>query len=326
MARQQYGDVSKTVASWQEWLATIQERLEQWEAAQKSRADVLAIRSKIYGKDNWHATDARLELEQTVRLSKMTPAERERVAKAAASNHQVLLLIDQKKFADARPVAEEALESRKKLLGDAHPDTAASLQNLAFVNWKMGNDIGAERLYQQAIESMTNVGARMHPTTATILENLGMLYRARRDYSRAEPLLQESLDIRTKILAPNNRDTVSSLDALVTLYDRMRGDTSLEDLSTAAKLTEAIAIGEKAVVIARRRAETSEAVADGCDWLGQLYEKRQDWAAAQTCERRRSRSRRSFMATETGARPTRKWLWSRRCGSPRWLPKTGSTS
>ena len=280
LARQQYGDFSKTVASWQEWLAAIHERLEQWEAAQKSRADVLAIRSKIYGKDDWQATDARLALEQTIRLSKMTPVERERVAKAAASNHQVLSLIAQKKFADARPVAEEALESRKKLLGDAHPDTATSLQNLAYVYGRMGNDIGAERLYQQALASMTKVGARTHPTTATILENLGLLYRARRDYSKAEPLLRDSLDIRTKILGPNDRDTVSSLDALITLYDRMRGDTSLEDLSTAEKLTEAIAIGEKAVAIARRRAETSEAVADGCDWLGQLYEKRQDWAAA----------------------------------------------
>jgi len=280
LARQQYGDDSKTVASWQEWLATIQERLEQWEAAQKSRADVLAIRSKIYGKDDWHTTDARLALEQTIRLSKMTPVERERVAKAAASNHQVHLLIGQKKFADARPVAEEALESRKKLFGDSHPDMATSLQNLAFVYGKMGNDIEAERLYQHAIEIMTKVGARMHPSTATILENLGVLYRARRDYSKAEPRLRESLDIRTKTLGPNDRDTISSLDALITLYDRMRGDTSLEDLSTAEKLTEAIAIGEKAVEIARRRAETSEAVADGCDWLGQLYEKRQDWAAA----------------------------------------------
>ena len=43
LARQQYGDASKTVASWQEWVALRQEQIEQWQAAQQSQADVLAI-------------------------------------------------------------------------------------------------------------------------------------------------------------------------------------------------------------------------------------------------------------------------------------------
>jgi tetratricopeptide (TPR) repeat protein/CHAT domain-containing protein len=281
LARRQYGNTSETVAGWHEWLANTQEKLEQWPAAQKSRAEVLVIRGKIYGEDDWHMMDARLALEQTVRLSTMTAAQRELFAKAVASNQQVLLLIGKGKFADALPAAQEALEIRKKLLGDSHPDTVTSLQNLAFVMWRMGNDAQAEPLYQQALEIMKKAGWRRQPLTATIAKNLGLLYRKHRDYSKAEPLLRESLEIRTKTLGSKHATTISILDELLTLYDQMRRDTRLGDPPIAEKLTEALATCEKGAAMARRRdGETSETVAGWNDWLGQLYEKRQEWPGA----------------------------------------------
>jgi hypothetical protein len=74
LARGLEGDVSETVARWQERLAQLYERREEWQPAGQARQDVLAIRTKLYGEKDWRVTDARLELEKTIRLSRLGAA------------------------------------------------------------------------------------------------------------------------------------------------------------------------------------------------------------------------------------------------------------
>jgi len=46
-------------------------------------------------------------------------------------NRQVIQLYQAGRYADAIPAAKEALQIRKKMLGEEHPDTANSMNNLA---------------------------------------------------------------------------------------------------------------------------------------------------------------------------------------------------
>ena len=51
----------------------------------------------------------------------------------------------------ALPLYEVVLEICKSELGDRHPDTATSMNNLAYLYESMGNDSEAELFYVRAI-------------------------------------------------------------------------------------------------------------------------------------------------------------------------------
>ncbi|MCA9804258.1 MAG: CHAT domain-containing protein, partial [Cyanobacteria bacterium HKST-UBA02] len=55
----------------------------------------------------------------------------------------------QGRYADAEPLYKEALAIRKKALGDDHPDTARSMNNLAFLYQAQGRYADAEPLYKE---------------------------------------------------------------------------------------------------------------------------------------------------------------------------------
>ncbi len=57
----------------------------------------------------------------------------------------------QGKYAEAEPLYKQALAIRKQQLGDNHPGTATSLNNLAGLYSSQGRYAEAEPLYKQAL-------------------------------------------------------------------------------------------------------------------------------------------------------------------------------
>ena len=55
-------------------------------------------------------------------------------------------------YAKAEPLYQRALKIREKALGPEHPETAASLNNLAQLYREMGDYAKAEPLYQRALK------------------------------------------------------------------------------------------------------------------------------------------------------------------------------
>ncbi len=113
--------------------------------------------------------------------------------------------------------------------GDRHPDTATSLNNLAFLYKSMGAYERALPLYEQALEimqaalgdSQRDGKAERHPDTATSLNNLAGLYRSMGAYERALPLYEQALEIRQAALGDRHPDTAGSLNNLAELYRSM---------------------------------------------------------------------------------------------------------
>jgi tetratricopeptide (TPR) repeat protein len=114
-------------------------------------------------------------------------------------------------YAKAEPLFQQALQIRKKALGPEHPDTANSLNNLAFLYSRIGDYANAEPLFQEAVQLNKKLLGRDHPDTARSLLNQGVLYSQMGDYARAEPLYQEALQINQKALGPDHPDTATSL-------------------------------------------------------------------------------------------------------------------
>jgi tetratricopeptide (TPR) repeat protein len=69
----------------------------------------------------------------------------------------------------------QALELRKRLLGDNHPDVATSLNNLAGLYESQGRYDEAETILHRALEIYQQVLGDNHPNTLTVCENLAQL-------------------------------------------------------------------------------------------------------------------------------------------------------
>jgi len=122
-------------------------------------------------------------------------------------------------YAVAESRYQQALEIRRQVLGEQHPDFASSLNNLAALYGATGRYEQAEPLYQQALEISRQVLGEQHPDFAQSLNNLAEFYRATGRYEQAEPLYQQALEIRRQVLGEQHPDFASSLNNLALLYD-----------------------------------------------------------------------------------------------------------
>jgi tetratricopeptide (TPR) repeat protein len=78
-------------------------------------------------------------------------------------------------YASARPLCVRALAIREKVLGPEHPDTAESLNNLAFLFQNQDDLAGARPLYERALAIYEKALGPEHPHTAEVLNNLASL-------------------------------------------------------------------------------------------------------------------------------------------------------
>jgi tetratricopeptide (TPR) repeat protein len=114
-------------------------------------------------------------------------------------------------FAAARPLYERALAIFEKALGPDHPDTATTLNNLAFLLRAQGDFAAARPLAERARAIREKALGPDHPDTATSLNNPAFLLQAQSDFAAARPLFERALAIREKALGPDHPDTGRSL-------------------------------------------------------------------------------------------------------------------
>ncbi|MEW6264879.1 MAG: tetratricopeptide repeat protein [Thermodesulfobacteriota bacterium] len=195
--------------------------------------------------------------------------------KAEAINWQVLELYQQGRYAEAVPLAKEALAIREKLLGPEHPDTATSVNNLGLLYMVLGNYPQAEPLLKRSLAVREKVLGPEHRDTSQSVNNLAGFYDILGDYARAEPLLQRALAIREKVLGPEHPDTARSLNNLAEVY-RARGK-----YAEAEPLYErALAIVEK--VLGPEHPDTAKSLSN----LGLLYQMLGHYAQAEPLYKR----------------------------------------
>ncbi|GCA91701.1 putative O-linked N-acetylglucosamine transferase, SPINDLY family [Microcystis aeruginosa 11-30S32] len=82
-------------------------------------------------------------------ISQVSP--QDKLAEAERLTQQVIQLYQQGKYNEAIPLAEQALAIIKQQLGDNHPLTAQSLNNLAGLYRVQGRYSEAEPLYKEAL-------------------------------------------------------------------------------------------------------------------------------------------------------------------------------
>src|SRR5687767_10357323 len=114
---------------------------------------------------------------------------------ADAYNNLALVLEDQHKYEAAQQHRELALNVRKRLLTEHHPDVAQSYNNMALSLDSHGRHSDAEPLYKKALEVFLAVYGEHHDDTAIALANRGRNFEELGRFEEAEEHHNKSLRI-----------------------------------------------------------------------------------------------------------------------------------
>ena len=114
--------------------------------------------------------------------------------------------------------AEEALNYTTGHLGNDHPKTLISMNNLAFMYKSLGRYDEAELLFIKTVKLKNEVLGEKHPSTLISINNLGRLYYSKRRYDKAEPIYLKALALSNEVLGDTHPDTLTSMSNLAELY------------------------------------------------------------------------------------------------------------
>jgi non-specific serine/threonine protein kinase/serine/threonine-protein kinase len=128
----------------------------------------------------------------------------------------------------ALPLLREALEERRRTLGDEDERVAESRNNLGATLLKTADYEGAERELRAALAARRRLlGA--HPATAQSLNDLAALQSERGRWSEAEELSREALELRRKLLG-RHAAVAESLNTLAFALAKQHKTEGVEDL------------------------------------------------------------------------------------------------
>src|SRR5206468_3461095 len=103
-----------------------------------------------------------------------------------------------KNFSEAELLHRESLGIRQKLLGDAHPDVADSLDLLAKALGSQAKEEAAVR-FDQSLAMGRRLFGDNHPEVAFSLHNLGEWFQGQGNFPKAEEMFRQALAMRIKV-------------------------------------------------------------------------------------------------------------------------------
>eukprot|EP00808_Paulinella_micropora_P012425 g50210.t1 len=128
----------------------------------------------------------------------------------------------QGKLAEAEPLYRRDLQAHEKTLGAEHPDTLASVNNLALLN-AQGKLAEAEPLYSRALQAREKTLGAEHPGTLASVNNLASLLHAQGKLAEAELLNRRALEGMDKTHGPQHpRTLTSAMNLGLFLYEQGR--------------------------------------------------------------------------------------------------------
>lgn len=122
-------------------------------------------------------------------------------------------------YAEAEVLTSESYHARGKVLGKQHPDTLASVSNLASVIRRRNQDRykEAEKLTRRALKGRKKVLGKEHPETLKSVNNLALVLQNQGRYEEAEVLIRQALVGKEKVFGKEHANTLKSVGNLASV-------------------------------------------------------------------------------------------------------------
>jgi tetratricopeptide (TPR) repeat protein len=146
------------------------------------------------------------------------------------------LLADEEHYAEAEKTLRDALEREHALYGDAHPEIARTVKDLARVVADGGDLKQAIPIMQSAVAMQRRLrGREPHPDVAEAINDLAMLLWRAEDYTSSEQFFTESLQMKRRLYGEKHPEIATGLANLASaLQDK--GDLARSELYYAQAL------------------------------------------------------------------------------------------
>jgi tetratricopeptide (TPR) repeat protein len=152
---------------------------------------------------------------------------------------------------EAEPLFREAMESRRRMLGEEHPSTLISINNMGTLLYRQRKLSEAEPYFREAMRKSASLVGEDHPNTVASINNLGVLLSDMGESAEAELYLRDGLERRRRILGEEHPDTIESVGNLgALLQDVGRYQEAIDLLSGAEAATRRASAGNNALQLA----------------------------------------------------------------------------
>jgi len=121
-------------------------------------------------------------------------------------------------YREAEPQYIKAPEIERRVLGEEHFDTLATMYDLAVLHKFQRRYAEAEPLFVKTLAIERRVLGAEHFGTLATMANLAVLYREQGRYGEAEPLFLETLAIERRVLGAEHHNTLVTMGSLAELY------------------------------------------------------------------------------------------------------------
>ncbi len=115
-------------------------------------------------------------------------------------------------YDQASPLQESALSTRRRVLGEEHPDTLSSINNMGFLLQAQGKLDQAEPYHREALEKSRRVLGEEHPETLIFINNMGLLLQAQGRLDQAERYYREALEKCRRVQGEEHPQTLTSIN------------------------------------------------------------------------------------------------------------------
>jgi tetratricopeptide (TPR) repeat protein len=168
--------------------------------------------------ENWAVCSEYLAHVYAVLGSEGTGSRDEKAGKAALLHSVAGFFHYRGQWKDAEGFLFEAVELREKALGSEHPDTLASMANLASTFCNQGRWKEAEALEVQVMETSKRVLGEEHHDTLISMANLAFTLWSQGRWKEAEALELQVIETFKRVLGEEHPDTLSSIANLASTY------------------------------------------------------------------------------------------------------------
>lgn len=155
------------------------------------------------------------------------------------------LYSDQGKLDKAEEMYTQALEGKRRLLGEDDMSTLTTVNNLSLLYKEQGKLDKAEAVYVQALAGIKQGLGEQHALTLNMVNNLGNVYHDQENLDMAEKMYTQALEGKMKTLGEDNMSTLTTVNNLGNLYRDQGKLDKVEEMFRRALKGYSKALGEE---------------------------------------------------------------------------------
>ncbi len=234
-------DVAAQVAGLQEQIAELRNKflraeIESLDEAISLAEQVLVIRVEHQGPQSglggrwtdaqgnpaeWYeVADARRAVADLRGAAGLGAEDRADLASLIGSDEQQDQLKQAARYAEAQAIVARQLDIRRRVLGDEHPDTLLSINNMGSLLTVLDKLSQAEPYLREALEARRRVLGDEHPATYITINGMGYLLRVQGKQAEAEVYYREALEGLRRVRGNDDPDTLASINSMGVLLTR----------------------------------------------------------------------------------------------------------